>query len=161
MLYLRAIVAALAVPGTTTIIAPWLLLRAGWGRFDPGFGRYAALPALLIGAAGLIWCIADFARKGRGTLVPIDPPKFLVRGGLYRCVRNPMYLSVLITVASESFVFGSLPILIWAAALAVAFNLFVLLYEEPHLRRQFGADYETYCREVPRWLLRPPTKGTP
>ena len=90
------------------------------------------------GVAGLLWCIWDFGRRGRGTLAPVDPPRFVVRTGPLPRLRNPMYLSVLVALAGEVLLFGSPLLLFWAAIVAITVHLFVVAYEEPTLRRQFG-----------------------
>lgn len=95
-----------------------------------------------------------FALRGKGTPAPIDPPKKLVEEGPYRIVRNPMYWSVALVMLGEGLVFHSLALVELAAALFAGANLFVLFYEEPHLKRVFGVQYEEYCRRVPRWLPR-------
>ena len=112
------------------------------------------LLAIGLGAALLATCIWEFARSGRGTLAPVDPPRELVVQGLYRYVRNPMYLSVTVIVLGELLLTGSRPLLVYWAVWFVAVNLFVIGYEEPTLRRRFGESYERYTREVGRWLPR-------
>jgi protein-S-isoprenylcysteine O-methyltransferase Ste14 len=154
MLALRAVLAALAFPGTVTILVPWLLVRNGSGDVPIGPARFAAVATLLLGVAGLVWCIFDFARFGRGTLAPLDPTKFVVRGGLYRYVRNPMYLCVVTILLSEAVLFEARALFVWAALVAVFFHLFVVLYEEPDLRARFGASYDAYRALVPRWIPR-------
>ncbi len=154
MLFLRALLAFLALPGTVTVLVPWLVLRRSGGA--PGTFAVVGLLPLVLGAGMLIWCVVDFARIGRGTLAPVDPPTVLVRRGLYRVVRNPMYVAVLTILVGEALVFGSSSIAWWAAGTAVAFHLRVVRYEEPVLRRTFGADFDDYCRRVPRWIPRPP-----
>ncbi|MDF1593358.1 MAG: isoprenylcysteine carboxylmethyltransferase family protein [Desulfobacterales bacterium] len=114
--------------------------------------RYAALLPWLAGAVFLLWSALDFALKGRGTPAPIDPPKIMVAEGLYRFVRNPMYLGALVILLGHVLWFQSFRLLIYVAALAAAFHLFVVFYEEPHLRRKFGDSYEGYCRMVSRWI---------
>jgi protein-S-isoprenylcysteine O-methyltransferase Ste14 len=114
------------------------------------------LLAIALGAALLATCIWEFARSGRGTLSPVDPPRELVVRGLYRYVRNPMYLSVTVIVLGEVLLSGSRPLLLYWAIWFVAVNLFVIGYEEPTLRRRFGASYERYTRAVGRWL---PSRG--
>ena len=114
-------------------------------------GLPVALGIIMFGL-GLSLTPADFARVGKGTLAPVDPPRFVVRSGLYRFVRNPMYLAVLTVLVGEVLLLGSLRLIVWEATVALAFHLFVVTYEEPTLRRLFGADFETYCRQVPRWL---------
>jgi protein-S-isoprenylcysteine O-methyltransferase Ste14 len=109
---------------------------------------------MLVGAAIYLWCAWDFAVKGLGTPAPIDAPKTLVVNGLYRFVRNPMYLGVLCLIISQSLISASIPILLYLVFVAVCFHLFITFYEEPRLRTTFGEQYEDYCRRVPRWLPR-------
>jgi protein-S-isoprenylcysteine O-methyltransferase Ste14 len=109
---------------------------------------------MVAGIVLLAACIWEFARSGRGTLSPVDPPTTLVVRGLYRYVRNPMYLSVTTIVLGEVLLTGSGALLVYLAVWIVAVNLFVLGYEEPTLRRQFGPSYEEYARRVGRWIPR-------
>lgn len=154
VLTVRALLAFLALPGSATMLVPWVLLRwGGIGRVSSPL-RMAGVAVLTLGAGMLFWCVVDFARIGRGTLAPVDPPTVLVRRGLYRVVRNPMYVAVVTILAGEALVFGSWTIAAWAASLAVAFHLRVRRYEEPVLRQTFGAEFDEYCRAVPRWLPR-------
>jgi len=99
-----------------------------------------------------------FALRGKGTPLPLDPPKKLVVEGPYRVVRNPMYWSVASVMLGEAAIFHSVALVELAGVFAVGVILFVLLFEEPQLRRKFGAEYEEYCRRVPRWLPRFRTK---
>jgi protein-S-isoprenylcysteine O-methyltransferase Ste14 len=114
-----------------------------------------------LGAALLAACIFEFARSGRGTLSPVDPPRVLVVRGLYRYVRNPMYLSVTLIVWGEIVLTQSAAMfgywIVWFAAA----NLFVLGYEEPALRRQFGSDYDRYASRVGRWFPKARTLKIP
>ena len=121
------------------------------------------LLAIGVGAALLLTCVWEFAASGRGTLSPVDPPRELVVRGLYRFVRNPMYLSVTVVVLGEVLLTGSRPLLLYWAIWFAAVNLFVIGYEEPALRRRFGESYERYTREVRRWLprMRPPMGNHP
>jgi protein-S-isoprenylcysteine O-methyltransferase Ste14 len=96
--------------------------------------------------------------EGRGTPAPVAPTERLVVGGSFRWVRNPGYIAVLGLVVGEGFL-AHTSVLVYAASLAVAFHLFVLLYEEPTRRGQFGTEYEQYCRRVPRWIPRRPGDG--
>jgi protein-S-isoprenylcysteine O-methyltransferase Ste14 len=154
VLWLRSAFFALVLPGSVLIWIPlWLSAYTG-GELPLGAARWIGVGPLLVGAAGLLWCIWDFGRMGKGTLAPVDPPRFVVRSGLYRVVRNPMYVSVLTALAGEALLFRSSRLLMWGAIVAIVFHLFVVMYEEPTLRRQFGADYEAYCRAVSRWLPR-------
>lgn len=110
--------------------------------------------ATAAGAALLALCILEFARRGRGTLSPADPPQHLVVQGLYRHVRNPMYLSVSLVLLGEVLLTRSAALLAYWAAWFTAVNLFVLGYEEPALRRRFGAGFAEYAAQVPRWMPR-------
>jgi protein-S-isoprenylcysteine O-methyltransferase Ste14 len=112
------------------------------------------LAAIGIGVVLLGACIWEFAQRGRGTLAPVDPPRELVVQGLYRYVRNPMYLSVTVIVLGEALLIESKPLLVYWAVWFVAANLFVIGYEEPTLRRRFGVAYERYTQSVGRWLPR-------
>jgi len=107
---------------------------------------------MLLGAAIYFRCAWDFAFAGRGTPAPIDPPKELVVKGLYRYTRNPMYIGVLTLLFGEAVFFASRQILIYAGVVFLIFHLFVMLYEEPALRRKFGDSYQRYCSAVPRWF---------
>ena len=143
-------------PATAAGWVPWYLTR--WrvapALFDGAAGRWIGALLVLAGAAMVIECFARFALKGLGTPAPIAPTKHLVVSGLYRHVRNPMYVGVVSAILGQALWFGSVALLKYAAALWVGFFLFVLLYEEPALKRQFGAECEAYRRNVPRWLPR-------
>jgi len=152
-LALRSILWTLLLPGFFAGYLPWRYFGLSAVAFrwrDPLHLAGAALVAS--GTALLIACIWEFARRGRGTLSPADPPKELVVQGLYRYVRNPMYLSVLTIVFGEILLTRSVELLVYWLAFFTAANLFVMGYEEPTLRRQFGESYETYKRDVWRWI---------
>jgi protein-S-isoprenylcysteine O-methyltransferase Ste14 len=118
--------------------------------------RLLGLAPLLVGAIIGLRCVFDFAWTGRGTPAPIDPPRQLVVSGFYRYVRNPMYVGFGLALISAWIVVGELRwlALICAVVLAAGIHLFVMFYEEPTLRRKFGADYDDFCRNVPRWIPR-------
>jgi protein-S-isoprenylcysteine O-methyltransferase Ste14 len=156
-LFLRSAFWTLAFPGFFAGFVPWRYFGVSEVDFDPGNSLHL-VGALFIasGAALLLACIYEFAARGRGTLSPADPPKKLVVRGLYRYVRNPMYLSVLTIVAGEIMLTRSTELAVyWLVFLAVA-NVFVRGYEEPYLKRQFGESYESYTRDVSRWIPRWP-----
>jgi protein-S-isoprenylcysteine O-methyltransferase Ste14 len=117
-----------------------------------GLAQFAALIPMVLGAAILIYSIWSFALQGRGTLSPLDPPRNLVVTGLYRYVRNPMYVGVLMILLGEALWFESNALFAYAIGWFVVVNLVILLYEEPDLRQRYGASYERYCRSVGRWL---------
>lgn len=143
-------------PATVAGWVPWYLTRwrSGPALFDGAASRWLGVLLVLAGAAMLVECFARFAIKGLGTPAPVAPTRHLVSSGLYRHVRNPMYLGVVMAILGQALGFGSRPLLAYAGAVWVAFFLFVMLYEEPTLKRQFGASYEEYRRHVPRWLPR-------
>lgn len=135
---------------------PWYF--TGWKANAPflgsGLGRWVGAAFALVGAAMVVESFARFALKGLGTPAPIAPTKHLVMSGLYRYVRNPMYVGVVSAIFGQALWFGSSALLAYGAAVWAAFHLFVLLYEEPTLKRQFGSEYDAFRRHVPRWLPR-------
>lgn len=146
-------------PGTVAGYVPWRICR--WHIAAPlvNIAAIRHLGVLLI-AAGLPVLLDSFARfalQGLGTPGPIFPTRHLVVTGLYRYVRNPMYVAVVGVILGQGFFFGSIGVLEYGIAVWVGFSLFVLLYEEPTLRRTFGPEYEEFCAHVPRWIphLRP------
>lgn len=154
MLWLKIFLFTLVAPGTVTVILPYVLLRNARVEFAAHAGQWFGLAPLLFGFGIYLWCTKDFAVKGRGTPAPIDAPKQLVVNGLYRFVRNPMYVGILLLLLGEIVLFATTTLLFYAAVVFLGFHLFVLLYEEPTLRRLFGAEYVQYCTRVPRWLPR-------
>ena len=143
-------------PGSVAVLVPWLITG---GRTSPpflGMDATLAIGAALLGVGlfVLVECFARFAWQGLGTPAPIAPAERLVVAGVYRIVRNPMYLAVICMVAGEALLFANLAVLAYAAALALAFHVFVRLWEEPRLTRRFGEAYEAYCARTPRWLPR-------
>ena len=143
-------------PGTLAVYIPWTITR--W-RFAPpllGITAFRILGALMI-AAGLTVLLDSFARfaiQGLGTPAPVAPPQRLVVTGLYRYVRNPMYVAVSSLIFGQGLLFGSASLLRYGLIVWLGFFAFVLLYEEPTLRRKFGDEYRQYCTRVPRWIPR-------
>lgn len=154
----RALTYATAFVGIVLVFLPArILARAGVARPEAmGPGQVVGAAIVVVGGSLALWCVLAFALVGRGTPAPFDPPRRLVRRGPYRFVRNPMYLGALLVLAGASLFFGSLALLAFAAGFAVATHAFVVLYEEPTLRRIFGEEYEEYRRAVRRWLPLPP-----
>lgn len=161
-LLLKNLLFTALVPGFVVGWVPLVYLR----RHEPlpavwTWQHFLAAPPLFAGVLAYTVCVWQFATKGRGTPAPIDPPKKLLVRGLYRWVRNPMYLGVLLVVLGEAILFRHLALLLYFVFLASAFQLFVVLYEEPVLRRRFGATYSDYCNRVNRWWPRRPRPRLP
>lgn len=153
MVLLKTIVFTFLVPGSVTILIPYWLLSSGSALpLELGRFRYFGALPILIGAAIYFWCAWDFTFAGRGTPAPIDPPKELVARGLYRYVRNPMYVGILAILVGEASLFASKELFAYAAVMFLVFFLAVMLYEEPALKQKFGEPYRRYCRDVPRWI---------
>jgi protein-S-isoprenylcysteine O-methyltransferase Ste14 len=150
MLFLKNLLFTLIVPGTAGVYVPLLLAQGRPAASGPVF--LFAVFLLAVGGAIYAWCVWDFATFGRGTPAPIDAPKRLVVCGLYRYTRNPMYVGVLTVVLGWSVLFQATRVLVYAICVGVCFHLFVVLYEERRLARQFGAEYHEYCANVRRWL---------
>ncbi len=157
MVALKTLMFTILVPGTLLGVVPWLLLHwSGGGVLAiPSIWLIGLLP-LLLGIGLGFWCAGEFTFIGKGTPAPIDAPKFLVREGPYRWVRNPMYLAVFSVVIGEAILFHSLLLVGYGLLAGLVVHLFVVFYEEPRLARQFGESYEAYLRTVPRWLPRYP-----
>ena len=157
-LALRSLLWTALLPGFFAGFVPWCYFGLNTVSLDWRSPRvWAGLTLILLGVLLLGRCIWEFARRGRGTLSPVDPPRALVVQGLYRHVRNPMYLSVTLIVFGEVLVGARPSLLVFWLVWFVFVNLFVVFYEEPVLRQQFGKSYDEYIRAVPRWLptLRP------
>lgn len=152
---MRSLLWTLLLPGFFAGYLPWTYFGVREVDFTWSDPLHLVGATLVIaGSALLLTCIYEFARSGRGTLSPVDPPKELVVQGLYRFVRNPMYLSVLTIVLGEILLTRSVPLALYWLGFFTAASLFVRGYEEPTLRRQFGESYERYVRTVPRWVPR-------
>ena len=150
-------------PGVVAGLVPWWL--SGWTIAEPRWPapvRVLGVLLLLAGAAALVHSFVRFVVEGAGTPAPIAPTKRLVVGGLYRYVRNPMYLAVLGTITGQALWLCRDALLLYAVAVFAAFASFVRWYEEPTLFSRFGADYSTYRRAVPGWWprLRPWEAGS-
>jgi protein-S-isoprenylcysteine O-methyltransferase Ste14 len=151
------------LPGVVTVVVPALIVwggdavHVGWG-LPAGLALLPPLVGVALIALGLslmIRTVALFATVGEGTLAPWDPTSRLVVRGPYRHVRNPMISGVLCVLLGEAALLGSLPLLIWFAAVFAVNAIYMPLVEEPGLARRFGADYEAYRAHVRRWLPSP------
>ena len=151
---LKTAIFSVLAPGTVGLLIPYSLRNSAKDRVVFALAQHAVGGLLLlVGVSIYLWCAWDFAVKGLGTPAPIDAPKNLVVEGLYRYTRNPMYVGVAAMIAGQAIYRGSIEIALYLCVVITLFNLFVLFYEEPTLRRQFGEQYSNYCRAVPRWFL--------
>jgi protein-S-isoprenylcysteine O-methyltransferase Ste14 len=141
-----------AAPGTTAGAVPWLI--TGWDHPDAGVRGVAGIALVVLGVAVVVACFVRFVTEGRGTPAPPAPTEELVVGGLYRYVRNPMYVGVASAIAGQALLFRSVGVAIWLVAFLVVVATFVAAYEEPRLREQFGPSYDRYRAEVPGWWPR-------
>ncbi|MEW6401902.1 MAG: isoprenylcysteine carboxylmethyltransferase family protein [Chloroflexota bacterium] len=149
---LKSILFFFLVPVLLLGFLPWRLASMNMPLFDAGLLRYFAFLLWLAGAVIELWCFWNFTLQGRGTPAPIDPPKELVAVGLYRYVRNPMYVAGILALLGWLIWSPSLPLILAPFVFFLATHLFVTLYEEPHLRKLFGQSYESYLQKVPRWI---------
>jgi protein-S-isoprenylcysteine O-methyltransferase Ste14 len=154
-LAVRSLLWALLLPGFFAGYLPWRYFGLREVVIDLANPlHWIGLIAIGLGAGLLALCILEFARRGRGTLSPVDPPRQLVVEGLYRYVRNPMYLSVTLIVLGEVVLTRSRGLFACWAIWFLVISRFVMGYEEPTLRREFGSAYEAYSAKVGRWLPR-------
>jgi protein-S-isoprenylcysteine O-methyltransferase Ste14 len=160
-LALRSLLWTILLPGVVAGYVPWRFFGLGRTPFDlTSPTQLLGLVCIGLGVVLLAACIFEFAWSGRGTLSPADPPRHLVVRGLYRYVRNPMYLSVTMILLGEALVVHSVALTIYWAIWFAAANIFVLCYEEPALRRRFGSSYNEYTQQVRRWIPRFHERGS-
>lgn len=155
MTVLKSILYLVFEAGLFALYIPLELLRSG-PRADVGAFSFLAIPLWLAGSVIILGCFWDFTFHGRGTPMPTDPPKELVVTGFYRYVRNPIYTGVMLIFLAHFLWFGYWALLMYALLSALGVHFFIILYEEPTLKRKFGAVYEEYLKEVPRWVPRFP-----
>lgn len=139
-------------PGSTAGLVPWLI--TGWRGTGAAWAVIVGAVATGLGLVVVVAAFVQFVVEGRGTPAPVAPTAELVVGGLYRLVRNPMYVGVAAAIAGQAVMFASLGTAAWLVAFVVAVTTFVRAYEEPTLRRTYGASYETYAAAVHRWVPR-------
>ena len=152
-LAVRTLVYATLYIGFLLLYLPARLLHFT-GIHRPAPFAAAELSGLIIGTLGALlalWCVTAFISIGKGTPAPFDPPRRLVVLGPYRFVRNPMYLGAALALAGAALAYHSLALFAYAVSFILCFHLFVVFYEEPHLRRTFGPDYSAYCARIHRW----------
>ena len=149
----RALVYASLFVSLLLIYVPARLL-AWSGIVRPAGIEVSQVIGMIVGSFGAciaLWCIWTFSFLGRGTPAPFDPPQRLVTRGPYQFVRNPMYIGAGLALAGAGLFYESPFLLSYAGIFLLISHLFVLLYEEPTLRRMFGSEYEAYCHQVKRW----------
>jgi protein-S-isoprenylcysteine O-methyltransferase Ste14 len=132
-----------------------ILAQAGMTR--PAAFSWPQMAGLLVGTLGAVlalWCVGAFAWIGKGTPAPFDPPRRLVIRGPYRFVRNPMYIGAALALLGAALFYKALPLFLFVCGFLLVTHLFVVIYEEPTLRRTFGPEYQNYCQRVRRWWPR-------
>ncbi len=153
MLLLKNIIFTIFAAGIGAVLIPyWILNGSPRAPAHWGVVQYLSVLMGLLAVGIYARCVWDFATVGRGTPAPIAAPQVLVMRGLYQHVRNPIYLGVLLLILGEAAFFEAWSLAVYALIAFGVFQLFVVLYEEPTLRRKFGQSYERYCQTVPRWL---------
>jgi protein-S-isoprenylcysteine O-methyltransferase Ste14 len=155
----KTLLFTIVAPGMVGVYIPYRL--RGPGPHAISTLGVIGLAPIVVGVAIYLWCAWDFAAFGKATPFPLDAPKQLVARGLYRFIRNPMYVGVLLVIFGQALWFGSLATLWYGLGISLMFHLFVILYEEPALRRQFGEPYTRYLNTVPRWIPKLAAKPAP
>jgi protein-S-isoprenylcysteine O-methyltransferase Ste14 len=146
----------IVAPGFVAGLTPWWISH--W-VFDAPFSglmafRFAGGVLIALGTVGILDSFVRFAVQGLGTPAPVFPTRHLVVTGLYRYVRNPMYVSVASAILGQGLLFGNVRVLEYGGVVWLLFHLFVRAYEEPTLRASFGDEYRRFCAGVPRWIPR-------
>jgi protein-S-isoprenylcysteine O-methyltransferase Ste14 len=156
MIALKSLFFLILVPGMLIGYFPYRISTTDSELFEPGRLAYLAYPLWFIGGVSMLWCFWNFLVNGKGTPAPIDPPKKLVAVGLYRFVRNPMYVAGIVALLGWILWSPSLSLIVAPFVFITAAHLFVTHYEEPTLKKNFGAAYDDYFKRVPRWIPRLP-----
>ena len=154
-LFLRNLFFTILQPGLVAGLIPvWILGSKANNVFIKPWQLYqfSGFLVFVTGFLIMLICIISFAVKGQGTLSPADPTKKLVVTGLYRYSRNPMYIGVVMILTGEAIFFQSVSLWIYLLVVIIAFNIFILLHEEPRLQKDFGEEYKKYCQKVRRWI---------
>jgi len=151
-----SVVFLVIAPGFVAGLVPWWISR--WRLEAPFFGmplfRFVGGMLITLGTIGLLDSFVRFAAQGLGTPAPVFPTRYLVTTGLYRHVRNPMYVAVVSAILGQGLLLGNVTLLEYGGLVWLLFHLFVLVYEEPTLTASFGSEYKVFCAEVPRWIPR-------
>jgi protein-S-isoprenylcysteine O-methyltransferase Ste14 len=143
-------------PGTVAGVIPWAISDWQWQPVPFAIAplRWLGTAFIVTGVAILLDSFARFALQGLGTPAPVYPTELLIATGLYRFVRNPMYLAVLAIIFGQALLLGDARLIVYGAIIWLAFHIFVLVYEEPTLRDRYGPQFDAYCGQVPRWRPR-------
>ena len=152
----RALAYATIFVGFLGVFLPVKILQSA-GVTVPDALHAPQIAGMILGAAGAafaLWCILAFVFIGKGTQMPLDPPRHLVIRGPYTFVRNPMYVGAGLALIGAALYFGSLELVMYGAVLWIITSVFVILYEERVLSEKFGPEYDAYRRQVARWLPR-------
>jgi protein-S-isoprenylcysteine O-methyltransferase Ste14 len=150
-LFLKNLLFTILIPGMVAVYVP-LVITCGRRINTHLWLLVIGILVMALGAAIYAWTVWDFASFGRGTPLPIDAPKKLVVKGLYRYVRNPMYLGVILVILGWTCIFADGWLLVYALGVGIAVHLFVVGYEEPRLNNLFGEQYEAYRASTGRWV---------
>jgi len=153
MKLLKSVIFTFLGPGILIAAIPYLILHSGAALvIEIGVVRYVGLIVLIAGAGIACWCMWAFIAIGRGMPTSVNPPVELVAQGLYRYERNPMYSGVLLIIFGEALYYASPALLAYGVLAWLILHVFVVTYEEPSLRRRFGAAYDRYVQSIPRWI---------
>ena len=152
-IWLRTLVFAFTFVAFALVLVPrWILGREH--QLAAGPPLVLGVILLVLGFALMVWCWSEFARRGRGTPAPFDPPRRLVIAGPYRYVRNPMYVAGMLVILGQAALYRSMPLVGYAVVFLAATFAFVVGYEEQTLARRFGSEYAAYRAGVRRWIPR-------
>ena len=152
-LLLRNLIFTVLQPGLVAGVIPYYIVRGEINLERPwAVHTYFGIGILAAGLIIMLRCILQFALEGKGTLSPVDPTRRLVVRGLYRYSRNPMYVGVMLILIGEAIAAQSGSLWIYLTIIFIGFNLFIMLHEEPRLKKDFGVEYLLYCKSVRRWL---------
>jgi protein-S-isoprenylcysteine O-methyltransferase Ste14 len=157
---IKTTLATIVVPGVFCFLVPALILNAYRDGLIPApfLLRVFAALIMICGLAMVVWVSDIFVRKGKGTPIPLEPPTQLVIEGLYRHVRNPMYVGAVLILLGEVILFRSGWLLLYSAGLWSALHIFLVKFEEPQLIRRYGMDFIKYLETVPRWIPKIPVR---
>lgn len=151
---LGSIVFLVLAPGTVAGLVPWLITRWQASSDVSAVAQVGGVVLVVAGLGVVVAAFFQFVVEGRGTPAPVAPTERLVVGGLYRWVRNPMYVAVAAIIGGQALLLGSLGLVAWLLVFGAAVWSFVTGYEQPTLRRRYGTSYVEYCAAVPGWWPR-------